>query len=451
MPYLKGEEKKIYEVRLAIIQKELNADLLLKKIPLKDYTEGLVYDYLEANKTQKPTTKSINLFKYGISDKKNADKWLKLQLYYAREFFDYDEFKSAYKLLKINLAANTTDVKEIQWLAGWTSLRHLKRTDLAIKHFSKFLSQATTPISIARGNYWLARALQAEQKYPESKQYYNKAKKHGHTYYGQLASIALGSDRIYLPADYQVKKPLDELINQDIHLKTINLLIEYNLNNIAVNYAKTYISINKNKDKIAAAVHLIAKNSINHHSVAVAKLASHKHVFMKNYLYPRPRINVEIPIDKALTYAVIRQESLFDQYAISNANALGLMQIWEPGACKVAEKIRMSCTIPNLTKSSDYNIKFGTNYLKYLLDERSGSYILALASYNADAKVVTKWTERFGNPTKTRYINNAIDWVELVPYAETRNYLQRVIENVQVYHSVINGDRKLGIKKYLLG
>ena len=443
--------QKIFRAQIALIEKNKDAEVLFAAIPEKLYSSGLIYNFLKFKKTTVPDQKSIRLFSLAKSDKTNSDKWTNLQLYYAREFFDQKDFASAYKLLKVQLAINAEDISEVNWLAGWVSLRYLKKPELAKNHFEKFMANVSTPISLSRGNYWLGRCLEARKEHKQALEFYKNAKKFGHTFYGQLASVAFGDNKISLPSDYKLKKPLNQIIKENELLAAINLLVENKLYGLATVYAKNYIHHTKttDKDTIAASLELITKSNDLHLTVSVAKVASQKHVFIKKYLYPTPDYNIKNLKDAALTYSVIKQESVFDKNAVSSANAYGLMQLIEPTACAVAKELKTSCSVSHLTKNANYNVMLGTHHLKSLYKKRDGSHILLLASYNADPKAVTSWVKRFGDPRKASHLYNVIDWMELMPYGETRNYVQRVLENLQIYTHILNKDTALKLKHTL--
>ena len=191
------------------------------------------------------------------------------------------------------------------------------------------------------------------------------------------------------------------------------------------------------------------KKNVNHLMVEAAKSASYKHNLLVDYNYPRPFAIPPKTIEPALAYAIIRQESVFETSAISSANAHGLMQIIPPTASETAKAVGIRYSRAKLTRDWKYNVTLGTKYMRNLINDFDGSYILAIASYNAGPHNVAKWLEQNGDPREMRSFNSIINWIESIPFHETRNYVQRVLENLQIYRHVMNEEQKLEIIKDL--
>jgi len=158
---------------------------------------------------------------------------------------------------------------------------------------------------------------------------------------------------------------------------------------------------------------------------------------LKDVGYPRPETEQDFPIERALTLAIIRQESEFDPEAESPAGALGMMQLLPGTAKETARKISLPYEGSQLT-SPNYNMRLGSNYLARMINAYDGSYVMAIAAYNAGPGNVRKWTQQFGTPGTNAY--DAINWIEKIPFYETRNYVQRVLENLQVYRALEGKD-----------
>jgi soluble lytic murein transglycosylase len=172
-------------------------------------------------------------------------------------------------------------------------------------------------------------------------------------------------------------------------------------------------------------------------TLAAAKVARQKGTEMVEHLFPvKKLVNAGTP-ETALVLGVIRQESAFDPEAVSSAGARGLMQLMPATAKYVAKKLGLKYTKEKLTSDTHFNISLGRAYLAELLADQGGSYVLAIAAYNAGPRRVSEWTARFRDPRRQDV--DVIDWVELIPIAETRNYVQRVLENTQVYRHRLDG------------
>ncbi|HJD65464.1 MAG TPA: transglycosylase SLT domain-containing protein [Rickettsia endosymbiont of Diachasma alloeum] len=438
LKYVDRNYQNSFRAQIAIINKSPNAEKLFRKVSEKYYTSGLLYRYLDSKKKQKPTSEVITLFKKAKNNRKHFAKWCRLQLYYAREFIDYKDFVNSYKIASLPFATCPETIREQEWMAGWLSLSFLKKPDQALAHFNKFIKIVKTPISLARGYYWLGRSYEAKGNTQTAKQFYEQAAKYSFTFYSQVASIELNKTNLVLPPVPVVNNAERKAIeNKDI-IKAIKLLVKYDKNKLAVIYSKAAIKETKNPAEILVIANIIKSTNNAHYMVDVAKIAAQNNIFIPNCAFPTPYNLAGLTIDPHLTYGIIRQESVFDHKAVSSANARGLMQLIDKTACDTAKSISVKCSVADLTRNPAYNIKLGTHHFKQLLGDHRGSYILSIASYNAGSHNVAKWIDRFGDPRNIKDMRKVIDWMELIPYRETRDYVQRVLENMQIYRIILN-------------
>ena len=443
--------KKTFLAEIAAIEDNSSKEALFSRVKEEFYTSGLLFQYLKSKKKEVPNDLSIKLFKKAKLYKNHSNDWCKLQIYYAREFIDQKDFNSSYKIVSGHFAIDNENIREAEWLSGWLAFRFLNKPHLAEKHFQKFLTVVTTPISIARGKYWLARTFAKLGDKQKSYKLYKEASIYSYTFYGQLANVELKENKLILPLDTKIDISHKQKIGNNNVIKAMKLLFANDKLELAEIYAKHAIKHAKTKGEMALLVKIIDESTDNlNNIVEIGKIASHRHVFLKNHIFPTPYVITNKPIEASLTYAIIRQESVFDQYAVSSANAMGLMQLIKNTACGTAKSLDMYCDITKLTEDYKYNIKLGSNHFKDLLKMREGSYILSIASYNADPKNVNKWLNRFGDPRKMTKLEQVIDWLELIPFGETRNYVQRVLENIQVYRTILNKNNHLKLKRDLM-
>jgi len=438
-----------FRTQIAIINKSPNAEKLFRNIPEKYYTSGLLYRYLDSKKTQKPTSGDINLFKKAKNNRKHFAKWCRLQLYYAREFIDYKDFANSYRMATLPFATCPETIREQEWLAGWLSLSFLKKPDQALVHFNKFIKIVKTPISLARGFYWLGRTYEAKGDKQLAQKFYEQAAKYSFTFYGQVANIELNKTNLVLPPVPVITSEERRVIENKEIIKAIRLLVKYNKNHLAMIYSKAAIKNTKNPAEIQIIANIIKGCNNTHYMVDVAKIAAQNNIFIPDCAFPTPYNLAGLPISPHLAYGIIRQESVFDHKAISSANAMGLMQLIKGTACDTAKSINVKCNVADLTRNPGYNIKLGSHHFKKLLDDHSGSYILSIASYNAGSHKVVKWIDRFGDPRDIKDMRKVIDWIELIPYKETRDYVQRVLENIQIYRTILNKNNIFDFKKDL--
>lgn len=446
--------RKAFEAHIAFKNMQENAKRLFRAVPKEYYTPGLVYHYLSSRKCEFPPVNEVvslvnAVKKYEMHD---SDFW-KVQSYIAREYIEQKKFDGAYAIAANHFASAPADVSEAEFLSGWLALRFLKKPDLAIKHFNKLVKVVKTPISLSRGLYWVARSHEALGKKEQAKKLYQDiANEFGYTFYGQVATMELGLKKLKLPAKAQLDHPNHRanLKGNDI-AKAAYLVSKYANNAFAKLFLSEVIHLNQDVEKEEVmAIALALKNSNLHHKVWWSKNAIQKHVFLDNYSYPTPYKVRQLPVEEALTYSIIRQESVFDSKAISSASAMGLMQIIKPTACDTAKKISVKCHPEGLLRDPHYNITIGTHYLAEMLEKYQNSYVLTSASYNAGPHRVKKWLQIYGDPRALKHPRQVIDWIEMIPFFETRNYVQRVLENVQIYRIMLNRDSQFRLKQDLI-
>ncbi len=448
MHYVSNGYKQNFIAQIAILNKSNASEKIFQQVSEKYYTPALLFHYLDSKKKEIPTSHSITLFKKVKQDKIHHSCWYHLQSYYAREFIDQKDFVSSYKIISIPLSIDHEHTREAEWLSGWLALRFLHEPNIALSHFNKFMKIAIKPLSISRGQYWLARAYEAKGNKEQANKLYNMASKYWYSFYGQLANIELNKRHFILlqePSCTRNNYRGNEIIRAMKHL------INYGKHDLAMLYAKTAIQKSSTSDILLITDIIKTHGNINH-IVEVGKTACQYHTFIKKYTFPTPYIKIikNSPIEAALVYSIIRQESLFNQYAVSTAKAKGLMQLKEETACDTAKSIGHKCHIRKLTLDPEYNIMLGSNYLKKILKKFDGSYLLTIIAYDAGPHKVKKWIDLFGDPRELKNLWQIVDWIELIPYSETRNYAQRVLENLQVYRSILNKNSNLKLKQDLL-
>jgi soluble lytic murein transglycosylase len=278
------------------------------------------------------------------------------------------------------------------------------------------------------------------------------ARKYGYIFYGQAANLKLGRTRLHLPGNINIEAALKDapisLRDKQI-AEEVRIVAKYGGDNLARTYITGAVKEAKGKNSILVIAKALKGVNNTYYKVCFAKKAAARGVFLKNYAYPTPYKLIGAQIEPALIYSIIRQESVFDSKAVSCAKAKGLMQIIHTTACETARKIGAKCEPAKLNSHPEYNIKLGSNHLREMIERYNGSIILAFGAYNAGPQRIDKWLKTYGDPRKTDNIDKVIDWLELIPFGETRNYVQRVLENLQVYRTVLNKNGKFKLKQDL--
>ena len=452
--YLKFVDKnyhKSFNFEIAILENQPDIDKKFRKINSKYYTSSLLYRYLLYKKKQKyiPKNDILKIISYVSDTKYHTDEWTKLLIYYSREYLEQKKYKSSYYVISSHFAQNSDEIREAEWLAGWLALRFLNKPKLALTHFQKTLPISNKPMSMSRAYYWIARSHKQNGDIELANNFYNKAAKFSYYFYGQLALVELGEENLILPPTPVIDDKHHDHFQANQIMQTAKILAKCN-SKLAPLYARSAIPYAKSSGEIALIVNFFKKHNYTLSNViTTAKIASQHHTYLLNHLYPTPH-SIKLHADKPLVYSVIRQESVFDTSAVSPKKAMGLMQMIKDTACDAASQMKIKCYPSKLTKDLKYSLKLGSWHLNKLFNDREGSYILTLASYNADPIHSKRWASVFGDPRDITNLWDSIDWIESIPFAETRNYVQRVLENLQIYRKVINKDDRLSIAKDLL-
>jgi soluble lytic murein transglycosylase len=367
------------------------------------------------------------------ADLVDPDEWWTERRIVSRDAFERGDPETAYKIAVMQRGGSPHTEVEAAFHAGWYALRGLKDGEKAAEHFSKIEEVANGAISRARGAYWLGRAYEAMES-DEAESHYSRAAEYPMTFYGQLARHRLGlplgnprrpsitpedTDRMKENGPIAAMHRLEE-IGQSARAKRLALALGWSL------------------DETPEITHVVAhweRKEDRYIALRIAKAAEWRGVETGALTHPIGAIPASAaiePEERPLAYAIARQESEFNVAARSRANALGLMQLLPGTAKEVAAQAGLAYQPARLDSDGGYNATLGTAYLNAQLDRFDGSYILTFIGYNAGPRRALEWIERFGDP-RGKPLDEVIDWVEQIPFTETRNYVQRVMENLQVY------------------
>ncbi len=364
----------------------------------------------------------------------NPKDWWKERHIIIRRLLQEGNYQQAYELASRHIQHDGFAYAQAQWLAGWMALRFIHRPTEAYERFSALHAKVKMPVSKARAAYWAGRAAQDIGQVGMAQSWYKKAAQYQTTFYGQLAGSAL-SMKDKLPS---TKLPYISNSQRKSYWKS-ELVQAYELfrvagkKDISEDFINAYLRSDETPKAYRFAAEMVLKRGNKNLALKIAKKATSKGLFLTKQSYPTitkqlARINYA---EWALVHAIIRQESMFDYNAKSRAGARGLMQLMPATARSVAKKVSMPYKISWLTGNPKYNMTLGSYYISTLVDRYNGSYPLAIAAYNAGPSRVNRWLKDFGDPRNGSV--DLIDWIELIPIYETRNYVQRVLEGVYVY------------------
>ncbi|WP_342641893.1 transglycosylase SLT domain-containing protein [Rhodoligotrophos ferricapiens] len=345
----------------------------------------------------------------------------------------------AYRLVRSHGYTEGSGLHEGEFLAGWISLRYLKNARQALPHFEQLRREAKYDETISEAEYWLGRTKLALGDKAGAQAHFSAAARYHYSYYGLLARDRLGAGNKPLPVS-GVPQISDSFVSsvasRNELMAAAQLLNKAGYDRLVPQFFSTAISNAQSQDEAAAIATIAWRMNAPHLALRCARLAARKGFDLGAYAYPVnaiPKFNhITDPVDPALMYGVIRQESEFNPRAASGAGARGLMQIMPGTAQLVARQHKQSYSASKLTDPI-YSLQLGTAHLKDLVDGFDGSYIMTLVAYNAGPRRVSEWNARFGDPRKGEI--DPVDWVESIPFEETRNYVKKIMANVMVYRS----------------
>jgi soluble lytic murein transglycosylase len=350
------------------------------------------------------------------------------------------DWQLAYELSAPHGMSSGRDFAEAEWTAGWIALRHLDNPERALQHFESLEKGVSTPISLSRAHYWKGRALEAMNSEEEAQAAYAEAAQYRFSYYGQLAAEKAMQGTIDLVATATITDEDRANFQSRSLVKAMRLFAE---NGWDASFRKFAYHLDDQLSR-SQDFELLAELGREYHyadiGVRGAKAGLAKGVVAPDAAYPVVDYALlrEPQVERSLMLALSRQESEMNPAAISHANARGLMQFIPRTARLEARRQGLPYRTSWLTDDPGYNMTLGGAHLDTLLRQFNGSYIMTAAAYNAGASRPQRWIGEYGDPRAGEV--DPVDWVEFIPFSETRNYVQRVLENTQVYRNRLSGE-----------
>ncbi len=365
----------------------------------------------------------------------NPGEWWVEQRVVSRGLLDNGDFRGAYRIAASHLATEATDIIDAEFHAGWYALRGMEDPATAARHFRRILDVSSRPLSASRAWYWLGRSAEAGGP-GDANEYFANAARYPGTFYGQLAAARLGRKTLNVAYPAPTADDRSRFENREA-VRAITRLEGTGHTWRADSIYRALADELTSPGELALLSARAEKTGNHQLSLQVGKIAFGRGIDVAALAFPVGVIPSSANIDgsgKALAYAIARQESAFNPGAISTANARGLLQLM-PGTAKgVASRYGLAYSQDRLTSDAGYNATLGAHYLGEQISSFGGSYILTFIAYNAGPRRVPEWLDRYGDP-RGKPIDEVVDWIERIPFQETRNYVQRVMENYQVYKS----------------
>lgn len=440
MTKVNAQYRKLIDARTSLRRQRGNVDYLIRHVPAKYKNDpGLIYERLRWRR-KKNKDNASELF-VGLPDVvPHPDRWWDERDIIARRLLRKGHITEAYDIASQHglTTEHAVDHAAAEWLSGWIALSFLNEPKIARDHFRKMYDGVSFPVSRARGAYWTGRAFEAEGNTEQAATWFATAANHPTAYYGQLAAAKLKpGEGLRLHPEAAIPEDIRQRFNAHELVRAVRMLAsageEKRLRSIILRIASLdeapgWQALTARLARLSRRPDLairVAKNALQDFGVYVAG----GYPTLVPPRLPR-RVKSKQP-ETPLVLAVIRQESEFDAKAQSHAGARGLMQLMPATAKGVSRSAGLKYSKYKLTADPDYNLTLGQSYLAGLVEDYNGYLPMAIAAYNAGPHRVKQWVKQHGDPRDNDV--DAVDWIEMIPFTETRNYVQRVLENVQIY------------------
>jgi len=435
------------KARIAANKKSSNLKALLDAVPHELHSDpGYMFARIQWLRREEKFHEAAQLMLAVPKDPSrlhNLNEWWIERRLLARKMLDVGEHRNAY-LIARDAALPSRDIykTEQEFTAGWIALRFLKDPAVAAQHFARIGVGSANPTALARAGYWQGRAAEAAGRAQEARAAYGRAAEQSTSYYGQLARAKLGMPQLELNG-----VPRGRGSERLEIVRAVQLLYELDERELAIPIFGD-MGENGDPDALAGLGELTSRHGDARGMLLLGKAALNRGLPFDHYAYPVNGIpsfkQIGPEVEPSVVYSIARQESAFNPAVVSPAQAYGLMQVTPDAGRYVCKRAGVSFDLNRMKTDSVYNATLGAAELGGLLEDYRGSYILTFAGYNAGRGSVKKWIERYGDPRDPKV--DAVDWVEQIPFSETRNYVQRIMENLQVYRARFGGGTKLQIE-----
>ena len=450
---LDGVEMAIAKARAAVITKAGNAGQLLDAVPQEGRSDpGYMLSRIQWLRRNERIPEAAGLLLAAPRDPAvlhNLDEWWVERRLLCRKLLDLGDPQTAYQIARDAVPPPRENYRgEQQFTAGWIALRFLNDPQLAMPHFARIAQGITNPITLARSEYWQGRAAEAAHRLAQARGHYEASARYPTAYYGQIARGRLGLAEIALrrlpePSSAQRVALADLEV-----LRAAEMLYAAGAPHLILPFVADLADRMPDAHALEGLARIAERHEDARALLLIGKGALAQGFALDAYAFPGFGVphfgSIGPEVDRSVIYSIVRQESAFDQNDVSTANAMGLMQVTPEAGRHVAGRFGVRYNQKKLRQDAAYNTQMGAAELGELLQIYRGSYILAFAAYNAGQGRVKEWLERYGDPRDPAV--DPIDWVERIPFSETRNYVERVMENLQVYRIRFGGGSRLMIE-----
>ena len=450
---LGGVEMAIARARAAVITKAGNAGQLLDAVPEEGRNDpGYMFSRIQWLRRNERIPEAAGLLLAAPRDSAvlhDLDEWWVERRLTCRKLLDLGDPQTAYQIARDAVPPPRENYRgEQQFTAGWIALRFLNDPQLAMPHFARIAQGITNPITLARSEYWQGRAAEAAHRLAQARGHYEASARYPTAYYGQIARGRLGLSEIALRRLPEPSSAQHVALADLEVLRAAEMLYAVGAPHLILPFVADLADRMPDAHALEGLARIAERHEDARALLLIGKGALAQGFALDAYAFPAFGVphfgSIGPEVDRSVIYSIVRQESAFDQNDVSTANAMGLMQVTPEAGRHVAGRFGVRYDQKKLRQDAAYNTQMGAAELGELLQIYRGSYILAFAAYNAGQGRVKEWLERYGDPRDPAV--DPIDWVERIPFAETRYYVERVMENLQVYRIRLGGGPRLMIE-----
>jgi soluble lytic murein transglycosylase len=441
---LSAGEKKKADARLAVFLRKKDSHQLIAKLPQEALAKewGLAVQRAQALRRQ---NKDEEAWKVLLAEPEptlavRPDGWWEERRTNAYEALRAGKPKTAYELVRNPGPLHVNAHNDAAFLAGWLALRHLHDAKKALVHFQALAKSADGPLTRSKAHYWLGRTYEMLGDRGKANESYLTASLQVDTFHGQLARLKLDPHASTFKIDPPVAPTRDEVarFNGLDAVQAVVLAYNAGIDRTLVRAFLIQLRLHMTSEaEVAMLAHLAEELGDTQIAVRVGKYGIAKGFNLIYYAYPIHRLPAYTPLrrptETALILGVARQESEFNMATMSGAGARGILQVMPITARHVCRDYKLKCDIARLMKDAAYNTMMGSAYISDRMDEFRGSYVLAIAGYNAGPGRAREWIREFGDPRDPQV--DPIDWIHRIPIQETREYVQKVLSNLQIYRA----------------
>jgi soluble lytic murein transglycosylase len=450
---LGGNDLAVGRARAAVIRKAGNAKALLDAVPAAARGEaGYIFArvrWLRINNKSEDAGKLILTAPKDPAESVDLDQWWVERRLLVRKLLDDKDAQTAYRVAREAAPPMKGNYRtDAYFTAGWIALRYLHDAATAASHFAQIPIGTVNPHALGRAGYWQGRAAEAMGQRAKAKEFYETGAQYTATYYGQLARARLGLTDLGLRGPPQFTPEERAMLSKLEVVRAAQILYALDERDMLASIYAELGESGTDSAGMAMLGEVAGQHGDGRAMLMLGKGGYGRGLPLDYYAYPivgLPEFKpISPPVDPEVIYSIARQESHFNQKVVSTAHAMGFMQVTPAAAIDTAKVFKAEYNRGRLLSDPIYNMQMGAGELSILLKGYNGSYILTFAGYNAGRGRVRQWIAAYGDPRDPKV--DPVDWVERIPIAETRNYVQRIMENLQVYRARFGGGSRLVVE-----